>query len=84
MVSLKVFLSRQSVSNDDALSHAANATRQFSEQKRTSGKKLMILPPASPDLTPVENLWAIVKIYVGGRQDANNQRGALGCHLNSV
>ena len=34
----------------------------------------MILPPAGPDLTSNENLWAIVekKIYVGGRLYANN------------
>ena len=34
----------------------------------------MILHLASPDLTSIENLWAIVKkkVYVGGRQYANN------------
>ena len=59
--------------HDNAPSHAANATRQFLERKGISGKKLMMWPPASPDLNPIENLWAIVKkkIYVGGRQYEN-------------
>ena len=33
-------------------SHAANASRQFLERKGISGEKLIILPPARPDLTP--------------------------------
>ena len=59
--------------HDNAPSHAANATRQFLARKGISGKKLMMWPPASPDLNPIENLWAIVKkkIYVGGRQHEN-------------
>ena len=61
--------------HDNAPSHPANATRQFLEQKGISGKKLMIWPPASPDLNPTEDLWTIVKkkIYVGGRQYNNKE-----------
>ena len=33
----------------------------------------LIFPPASPDLTPIKNLWATrkKKFYVGGRQHEN-------------
>ena len=39
------------------------------------GEKLMVWPPSSPDLNPIENLWSIVKqkIYVGGRQFTSKQ-----------
>lgn len=58
----------------NASSHAANATRQFFERKGISGEKLMIWLPASPNLTPTENLLAIVKqkICVGDRKCENN------------
>jgi transposase len=61
--------------HDNAPSHAANATRQFLERKGISGRKLMMWPPASPDLNPIENLWSIVKkkIYVGGKQYDNKK-----------
>ena len=52
-ISLKVLLSRQSVYLCMIMqSHAANASRQFLERKGISGEKLIILPPARPDLTP--------------------------------
>ena len=55
---------------DNAPSHAANATTKLLANKGISVNKLMQWPPASPDLNPEENLWAIVKyrIYNGGRQ----------------
>jgi transposase len=61
--------------HDNAPSHAANASRQFLERKGISGRKLMMWPPASPDLNPIENLWSIVKkkIYVGGKQYDNKE-----------
>ena len=55
---------------DNAPSYAANATTKLFSKKGISVSKLMQWPPASPDLNPIENVWAIVKnrIYDGGRQ----------------
>ena len=40
------------------------------------GEKLILWPPSSPDLNPIENLWSILKqkIYEGGRQFASKQQ----------
>ena len=40
------------------------------------GEKLMVWPPSSPDLNPIENLWSILKqkIYEGGRQFTSKQK----------
>ena len=40
------------------------------------GEKLMVWPPSSPDLNPIEKLWSILKqkIYEGGRQFTSNQQ----------
>ena len=38
-----------------------------------NNEKIMVWPPNSPDLNPMENLWAIIKrrVYSNGRQFAN-------------
>ena len=40
------------------------------------GENLMVWPPSSPDLNPIENLWSIIKqkIYEGGRQFTSKQQ----------
>ena len=40
------------------------------------GEKLMVWPPSSPDLNPIENLWSILKqkMYKDGRQFASKQQ----------
>ncbi|CAI9600647.1 unnamed protein product [Staurois parvus] len=40
------------------------------------GEKVMVWPPSSPDLSPIENLWSILKqkIYEGGRKFTSKQQ----------
>ena len=55
---------------DNAPSHASRYTRNFLASKGFKDAKLMVWPPASPDLNPIENLWSIVKrkLYEAGKQ----------------
>lgn len=55
---------------DNAPSHASRATGDFLARKGFRENKIMTWPPSSPDLNPIENLWAIVKkeLYKGGKQ----------------
>ena len=55
---------------DNALSHTAKLTLEFLEKKGFKENKLMTWSGCSPDLNPIENLWAIQKyrLYQSGRQ----------------
>ena len=55
---------------DNTPSHAARYTIAFLEKLGFKDEKLMIWPPASSDLNPIENYWSILKrhTYSGGRQ----------------
>ena len=59
---------------DNAPSHASGMTRQFLTDNGFTGDRLMVWPPCSPDLNPIENYWSCFKrkLYEGGRQFHNN------------
>ena len=56
--------------HDNAPSHASNHTKQWLSEQGLRNEKLMVWPPNSPDLNPIENFWSIVKqkVYKNGRQ----------------
>ena len=62
--------------HDNAPSHASLIARVFLRIHNLAGKRLMNWPADSPDLNPVENLWAIVlaKLYEGGKQYNNKNK----------
>ena len=59
--------------HDNAPSHASLMARIFLRIHNFTGKRLMNWPANSPDLNPIETLWAIVKanLYEGGKQYNN-------------
>jgi transposase len=46
---------------DNASFHKSEKTRILIENR---GARLLYLPPYSPDLNPIENYWALLKLYV--------------------
>ena len=62
--------------HDNAPSHAARNTSASLAAMGIKGEKLMVWPPPSPYLNPIENLWSILKqkIYEGGRQFTSKQQ----------
>ena len=71
----RAFRSKVIFMHDNAPSHAAKNTSGALAAMGIKGEKLMVWPPSSPDLNPIENLWSIIKqkIYVGGRQFTSKQ-----------
>lgn len=58
---------------DNAPSHSSRHTQEWLEKKK---QKVMVWPPNSPDLNPIEHFWAILKakIYEGGRQFSGKEQ----------
>jgi transposase len=52
---------------DNASFHKSEKTRLLIEKR---GAKLLYLPPYSPDLNPIENYWALLKLYVRKRNSS--------------
>src|SRR4029434_6865577 len=71
----RAFRSKIIFMHDNAPCHAAKNTSGALAAMGIKGEKLMVWPPSSPDLNPIENLWSIIKqkIYVGGRQFTSKQ-----------
>ena len=56
--------------HDNAPSHASRYTRDFLASNGFKDVKLMVWPPASPDVNPTENIWSMVKrkLYEASKQ----------------
>ncbi|KAL6456377.1 hypothetical protein MHYP_G00349200 [Metynnis hypsauchen] len=72
----RAFRSKSIFMHDNAPSHAAKNTSVSLAAMGIKREKLMVWPPSSPDLNPIENLWSIIKqkIYESGRQFTSKQQ----------
>jgi hypothetical protein len=53
---------------DGATPHTSRATKAFFEEKNV---QIMQWPPNSPDLSPIDNVWQILKDYVEKKNPQN-------------
>lgn len=51
---------------DNLPAHKTNKIREYIEE---CGAKLAYLPPYSPDLNPIENMWSKIKQYLRGVEE---------------
>ena len=66
--------------HDNAPSHAEKTTGNYLQKIGFKNGRVMVWPPFSPDLNPIENLRSIIKtkVYVSA---ISNENGVMGCHI---
>ena len=68
---------------DNLAAHSDSATRHLIE---TAQAQLQFLPPYSPDLNPIENMWSKIKTYLRGAKARTQEElyVAIGTALEEV
>ena len=65
-------------------SHAAKATTTVLKSLGFVNESLMIWPPNSPDLNPIESMWSIVERHVYANESSIHLKMSCGCFLNKL
>ena len=63
--------------HDNATLHAAKATTAVLKSLEFVNESLMIWPPNSPNLNPIENMWSIVKRHVYANDKQHSSKNEL-------